>query len=369
MASRARHPDDSDSADETSRPAKRPFAPAKKPARLARPVYEEILPVETRVNYKPSEWYQTIDMRQKFARSDLVAVQTINGLIRDCQRKTERGGDGEVTFQKIRLQLHKMEFYDFLSGVIVKKSKVLDDGVGLPQIFDDAGDVGFPWDIKEDAQMLYSRSMRGILDPHLLRGIETVRRQIATGKATMSRALQKDYCERASCNVVGANNLHNGQWWPLQLCAIRDGAHGEIEAGIHGQAGRGAFSIVLSSGEYADVDDGEDILYCGTSGAEGAPTAGTKLLLETHRLKQPLRVLRSAALPRKNAYRPEKGLRYDGLYDVVGFEVIHPATAMHRFSLRRGPDQHPIRYRGVERRPTDQELLEISKIKKLLSTA
>ena len=42
MASRARHPDDSDSADETSRPAKRPFAPAKKPARLARPVYEEM---------------------------------------------------------------------------------------------------------------------------------------------------------------------------------------------------------------------------------------------------------------------------------------------------------------------------------------
>ncbi len=48
-----------------------------------------------------------------------------------------------------------MEFYNFLSGFNVKELKVLDEDVGLPQIFNDAGDVGYPWDVKDDVQMLY----------------------------------------------------------------------------------------------------------------------------------------------------------------------------------------------------------------------
>lgn len=35
------------------------------------------------------------------------------------------------------------------------------------------------------------------------------------------------------------------------------GAHGALEAGIHGQTDDGAYSIVLSSGGYADKDRGE----------------------------------------------------------------------------------------------------------------
>lgn len=143
---------------------------------------------------------------------------------------------------------------------------------------------------------------------------------------------------------------------PLQICALRDGAHGEIEAGIHGQMGKGAYSIVLSSGGYADIDEGDKIRYCGTAGSDFQPTAGTLLLKEAVKLRTPVRVLRSASLPAGDVYRPAKGLRYDGLYDVKSFEILEPETAMHRFTLHRRGGQDPIRYRGAEVRPTEEEL-------------
>ena len=49
------------------------------------------------------------------------------------------------------------------------------------------------------------------------------------------------------CHVFGHNGLTVGQWWPLRVCAIRDGAHGAMMAGIAGGASVGAFSIVVSS--------------------------------------------------------------------------------------------------------------------------
>lgn len=305
-------------------------------------------------------------MKEKFSRGDLHTLQYINTLIKQCQDEAGRSGNLEPIFAKVRQRLHKMEFFDFLRPVIVKKSKVLDDNVGLPQIFNDGGGVQYPWDIKDDAQMLYTRWMQGLLDPGLLRGIESVRRQRAAGRSGVSHKLERDYPHRVSCNVVGDNRLQNGQWWPMQICAMRDGAHGEIEAGIHGQPGRGAFSVILSGGGYDDLDEGDKIWYCGTSGSEGKPTAGTSHLKESHRLKQPVRVLRSSALPASNQYRPSKGLRYDGLYDVVDCEILDAATAMHRFSLKRRENQHPIRYHGEEARPTAEERLEYNKIRDLL---
>lgn len=144
---------------------------------------------------------------------------------------------------------------------------------------------------------------------------------------------------------------------PLQICALRDGAHGEIEAGIHGQVGKGAYSIALSSGGYADVDEGDFIKYCGTAGSDCQPTAATLLLKESVKFRTPVRVLRSAALPASSKYRPAKGLRYDGLYEMVGDpEVLDDETAMHRFTLRRRAGQNPIRYQGAETRPTIEEL-------------
>jgi len=144
---------------------------------------------------------------------------------------------------------------------------------------------------------------------------------------------------------------------PFQICALRDGAHGEIEAGIHGQAGKGAFSIVLSSGGYADVDEGDNLKYCGTAGSEHQPTPGTLLLKDSVKFGTPVRVLRSWQLPASNKYRPAKGLRYDGIYDLVGApKILDEETVMHQFTLRRRAGQDPIRYQGAELRPTEEEL-------------
>ncbi len=48
--------------------------------------------------------------------------------------------------------------------------------------------------------------------------------------------------------VFGHNGLAVGQWWPLQKAAMRDGAHGSAQAGIHGRADDGAYSVVVSGG-------------------------------------------------------------------------------------------------------------------------
>ncbi|KAH0536495.1 hypothetical protein FGG08_006620 [Glutinoglossum americanum] len=345
----------------------RPFAPPKKLLRKRIPVDDGIETIETRTTTYPASFYDNVDMRAKFNRGDLVTVSNINNLIKICRKTTEGSGSAYPgNLANIRKRLHQMEFYDFLSPIIVKKSKVLDDDVGLPQIFNDPE---FPWDIKADSLALYLRWLKGVLDPHLLRGIDTERK--GTGTKHTGHKLRKDYLGIVSCNVWGENNLQNGQWWPLQICAKRDGGHGEIEGGIHGQTGKGAFSVVLSNGGYEDCDEGDRILYCGTSGSEGQPSTGTSRLLETYRSYKsgdphPVRVIRTAKLPKSNGYRPTKGLRYDGLYDVISYEILHTETAMHRFELRRRPGQDPMRYTGVEARPTDEEIAEFAKIRGLL---
>ena len=207
--------------------------------------------------------------------------------------------------------------------------------------------------------------MAGKLDPSLLVGIKTFNKKAKTGRESVSRSFDKDFKWRVSCHYQGQGDLINGTWWPLQLCALRDGAHGETEAGIHGHPDIGALSIVLSGGGYEDIDDGEIVKYCGTSGSTGAELAGTRHLLRACSEKTPVRVLRSHALPSTNKYRPVKGTRYDGIYLVEGSELLDPEKAMPRFGLVRVEGQHPIRYQGVEKRPTDEELSEYQKIRHL----
>lgn len=102
---------------------------------------------------------------------------------------------------------------------------------------------------------------------------------------------------------------------------------------------------------------------------DAKPSAGTLHLKDSCKYKTPVRVLRSSALPAPNPYRPAKGVRYDGLYDVVKYEILDAETAMHRFTLSRCDGQESIRYQGFEKRPTDEELAEYSKIRALLGLA
>ena len=109
----------------------------------------------------------------------------------------------------------------------------------------------------------------------------------------------------------------------------------------------------------------QSIEYCGTASETSTPTRGTAFLQDAFVKKQPLRVLR--AKNPKSKYAPKEGIRYDGLYEITGKEILDPKAAMFRFSLRRIEGQDPIRYKGVEVRPTDQELKEIMKIREYLS--
>jgi hypothetical protein len=100
--------------------------------------------------------------------------------------------------------------------------------------------------------------MRGDFDPNLLRGIDTTRGILQkSGKKRTAYKLTPGYQHKIPANVFGANGLFNGQWWPSRLCALRDGAHGEVEAGICGSADAGAFAVVVSQGGYADKDNGD----------------------------------------------------------------------------------------------------------------
>ncbi|OAX81916.1 hypothetical protein ACJ72_03735 [Emergomyces africanus] len=256
-------------------------------------------------------------------------------------------------FKRMRERVHQLQFYDISAALPTLLQKFMDYNTGLPAIVN-SSTGSIPWDIRLDCEAILTRWERGDFDPSLLRGIRV-------GEAARtSRRLDPTYKFRKGSIVVGNNELHNGQWFPLQITAIRDGAHGEIEAGISGRDKIGAVSIILSSAGkgYPDIDQGDTISYCGTRGKDGQISAGTNLLIESHANRNPIRVLRSSKLPKINPYRPSAGFRYDGLYEIHGMEVLDTQTMLHRFKLRRIPGQTPIRYQGEERRPTEKEVDE-----------
>ena len=178
---------------------------------------------------------QIVDCKERYSRGDLQDLKYLFTLVSNVKNDATMSKAVTEGFSRIRQRLQAMEFFSFLSLTLVKKSGLLEDE-GLPLIFENrVRGVRFPSDIRADADILFRKWMSGQIDPHLLRGIMT---KAGTGKGAKvhkSHSIEKDFGGRVSCNYVGAGNLVNGQWWALQLCAIRDGAHGEVEAGIHGQ--------------------------------------------------------------------------------------------------------------------------------------
>ena len=298
---------------------------------------------------------------RKFNRSDLESLVYVKTLMKRCEQvQASETESQELAYSALRNRLHQMEYYEFSSSSLIHKSKLLDDE-GLPSIF---STDGYPWDIRADSLMLHKKWSSDNLDSHLLRGIECRKSKRSEKKSTSWRLTRK--LESINSNYTGEGQLINGQWWPLLVCAMRDGAHGEVEAGIHGQNEQGAYSVVVSGGGYCDIDDGDIIRYCGTSGKQGTISRGTAHLKKTFELKNPIRVLRSSALPKENAFRPVKGIRYDGLYQIVEDELLDSETVMYRFVLKRYEGQDPIRCTGVEARPTGEELAAWAKIRGLL---
>jgi hypothetical protein len=137
-----------------------------------------------------------------------------------------------------------------------------------------------------------------------------------------------------------------------------------LTVGIFGDKEKGTYSIVLSGGGYHDVDNGESIEYSGTDGKNFTATEATSQMITSAKLGNPIRVIRSAQLHKGNEYRPERGLRYDGLYVIKSYKEVDKAAQKYRFSLERCPGQAPIRCGdGNSRRPTIFEMHEYDKLK------
>lgn len=212
-----------------------------------------------------------------------------------------------------------------------------------------------PWDIKLDAQEVINKWSAGDFSDDPERGLKKT--------ATGSRTKDPNYTLYRDCNVKGHNGLVVGQWWPLQICAARDGAHGEMEAGIHGSKDKGVLSVVVSGGsdnagqEYPDDDLGNTLFYCGTRNAQkdGTPTRGTQLLLEAMVDNAVVRVLRSSK--HKSKYAPSEGIRYDGLYRVMDTTLLSSEEEQHyRFWLERVENQPPMRFEGEAAKPSRYDL-------------
>lgn len=144
--------------------------------------------------------------------------------------------------------------------------------------------------------------------------------------------------------------LTENSWWPFQICALRDGAHGSRMGGIHGRTD-GAYSVVISgSYEDSDSDFGNTVYYSGSRGApdsgdrsgEAVLTNASKSLMMSSRRRRPVRVFRSAKC--NSAFAPKVGMRYDGLYDVITYSQEETAEGLRywRFTLERQRGQVPI---------------------------
>lgn len=268
-----------------------------------------------------------------------------------------------MRFTSIADAIHKAKFHQ-VDRKILRQRRLLHNDSGLPQLFaqEFSGGVDYPFYIKADAEELYNKWCREIFETDLLRGIKVGKIKSMVNNEASSDKLDPEYPGRVKGTFHGDHHLVNGQWFPNQLCAVRDGAHNSAQGGISGNAKSGAWSIIVAGNStYPDIDEGHNLQYCGTDSKDGEPTEATKFLLTNIETKQPVRVIRSCRC--KNAqYRPAGGYRYDGLYDVVSFEKIDPTKQEYRFKLFRRDGQDPIRASGPEVRPTLQEMREYQKI-------
>lgn len=175
-----------------------------------------------------------------------------------------------------------------------------------------------------------------------------------------------DHSLKIDYNKWGDNGLNVGDWWPFQVCTLRDGAHGSAQGGIAGGSMDGAKSIVVGGKSSAillsifkanhtvggyegmDIDEGDTIYFSGSNSHENEdPTVpfisnNTKALQRSHQDKRAIRVLRSQK--NKSSYAPSAGFRYDGLYKIVEEQKKGnlKGGAYLRFKLVRLGGQDPI---------------------------
>ena len=317
----------------------------------------------------------------------MIAVQQLKSKHGLAKRAVAERRDPGEYIRHVRAALQRLSCAGFLTKALIKKSNILTDRT-FHEIFDptrhpSSDVIPYPIELQSDAYQLYDKWFKGDVSGELLRGIKPLMSSAKKSKhsgggtsSTRSYNLEPNY-PKISSRFVGEGHLKNGDWWPLQLAAVRDGAHGEVVAGISGSKSLGAFSIVMNMATEKDSVDPmklditynkypnfdlpnkDQIWYCGTQGQEtqagqtGTRSAATELLKTSEEKQQPIRVLRGCKVKSKLA--PTKGIRYDGLYHIIETACIHQELAIWMFLLERLPGQIPIRYKGVDVRPNQEE--------------
>ncbi|KAG9188414.1 hypothetical protein G6011_02337 [Alternaria panax] len=310
-------------------------------------------------------WYTIISMKSPIMEAiskkrppELTSLESLKVCVKQCE-DAKSPVQLEKLYDVLRDHVHKAEIQLVVNRHLIRKANMLSPDYGLPQIFKKGADL--PCDLKADAWQLYNRWWKSDLNQELLRGIVPNKTENRTSDRLDDTYRKKFFTD---AKHYGNGDLVLGQWWPTQLCAVRDGAHGSAQGGIYGEKEHGAYSIVLSGGSgYQDVDNGDVIDYSGTPGKNSTPTENTVHLLKSSVLGNQVRVIRSAQLSKKNKYRPELGLRYDGLYQATSYTQTDQETAMYKFRLERCGGQDPIRFQGKAKRPTIYEIKEYEKLK------
>lgn len=265
----------------------------------------------------------------------------------------------------------------------VKESLKLLLGIGTTPIFTRAP-ITFPSPFPEKARIIYDRfellnwgapstdsakPAHSVQPPpdHPIFGKSGIMRGILLGSPeSHAKSFRLNEKFKINPSVYGHNGLNVGSWWPYQICALRDGAHGFPVAGIFSSQRSGAYSIVLS-GKYLslDKDRGEFITYSDSKALENKnrlrPVYSNTTLAMKHSFKwgKVIRVLRG--------YRNEgspwavaRGFRYDGLYTIIEEkERTNKAGGVYLcWKLKRNGDQPPLDLT----RPTAEDLRQFDRI-------
>lgn len=201
--------------------------------------------------------------------------------------------------------------------------------------------------------------VKPVPDDHPIWGVLGIMHGLGLRPGSNAQAFNPAYdaCKR-SAKVLGHNGLAIGQWFPNQLSAMWYGGHGDSNAGIsymrgpNGEPGPATSIIMADKYGEIDVDRGDDIIYCGSNSLDntskntpsdsGPPVRGNAALLVSKERQSPVRVFRKAKKGNNgSAYAPKVGLRYDGLYVVVGYSKAtnDKGGVYHKFTLRRGDGQ------------------------------
>jgi hypothetical protein len=295
---------------------------------------------------------------QKRRPQELGSLEALKDYIRQCEANAGNPVTLAKLYDALRDQIHKAEFLHDVTQYVVRKANILSSTTGLPRIFNK--DANFPGDLKADAYQLYIRWYNQNFEYNIMRGIKTVTKDRNADR--IDETYRKQF--PVDAKYYGEGDLVLGQWWPTQLCTVRDSAHGAAQGGIFGEREKGAYSIVLSGGSgYHDKDDGDVIVYSGTEGKNCTPTENTLHLVKSFELGNPVRVIRSAQQHKSILYRPKVGLRYDGLYVVKGCSITDHEKQIHKFTLVREEGQGPIRYEGKAKRPTEYEEQEFLRLR------